>query len=159
MTSSAVISECGTYRYHLQRVWDATKPRVAFCMLNGSTADHAQNDPTITRCVGFGTAWGFGGLDVVNEYGLRSTDPRNLWTHPDPIGPENDAWILRVANDPEVKLFICAWGRHGERNGRDRAVLKLLFGVPLYMIGQSSYPRHPLYLRKNLGPVLYRERL
>ncbi len=36
---SAVISECGRFRYLLIREWDVHLPRVAFVMLNPSTAD------------------------------------------------------------------------------------------------------------------------
>lgn len=32
--SSAIISECGAYRYRLERQWDGEKPNVAFLMLN-----------------------------------------------------------------------------------------------------------------------------
>ena len=49
-TSSAIYSDCETYRYALTRVWDDARPRVLFIMLNPSKATEQQNDPTIERC-------------------------------------------------------------------------------------------------------------
>ncbi len=48
--SSAIYSDCETYRYALTRVWDDTQKRVLFIMLNPSKATERQNDPTIERC-------------------------------------------------------------------------------------------------------------
>ena len=45
----AIISECGTYRYLLQRFWDARLESLNFIMLNPSTADAMKDDPTIRR--------------------------------------------------------------------------------------------------------------
>ncbi len=153
--STAVISKDGVYRYHLQRIWDENKPRIAFCMLNGSTADGDTNDPTIRRCIGFGQSWGFGGLEVVNEYGLRSTNPAQLWKHPDPIGPDNDDWILKVASDSEVGMFVCAWGKLGLVNRRDVDVRKILSSTcrDIFQVGVYAFPRHPLYLKADLQPI------
>lgn len=51
MEKDAKISECGKYRYSLWRVWDKTKPTFTSIGLNPSTADHIEDDPTITRCI------------------------------------------------------------------------------------------------------------
>src|SRR5262249_14212908 len=95
---AAVISDCGRYRYSLTRRWgDAAEPRALFVMLNPSTADAEQDDPTIRRCIGFAKAWGMGSLEVVNLYALRATDPAALLSAPDPIGPKNDTMITSAA--------------------------------------------------------------
>ena len=54
----ATFSPCERYRYTLRRQWDASKPYVLFVMLNPSTADATQNDPTIRRCIGFAKSVG-----------------------------------------------------------------------------------------------------
>src|SRR5882724_1884503 len=51
---SAVISNCGLYRYRLDRMLrDDHGPTVAFVMVNPSTADATQDDATIRKCIGF----------------------------------------------------------------------------------------------------------
>src|SRR5580693_7206992 len=84
----------GEYRYSLTRIWDSSLFPMVFIMLNPSTADHRNDDPTITRCrnraLRDNTA---GRLVVVNLFALRATDPRALTRHPEPVGPGNDDWI------------------------------------------------------------------
>ncbi len=45
--ASAFLSKCKKYRYSLTRIWDERKPKIMFVMLNPSTADGTQDDPTI----------------------------------------------------------------------------------------------------------------
>lgn len=81
---SAVVSDCGRYRYRLDRIWDTALPAVTFIMLNPSTADASNDDATIRRLAGtngFARRWGCGALIVVNLYAWRATTPVN-WTPP-----------------------------------------------------------------------------
>ena len=150
----AIISHCGIYRYLLQRSWDVRLEAVCFVMLNPSTANASMDDPTIRRCLGFAQRLGFGQLEVVNLFALRSTDPANLRKHIDPIGPENDEQI--VAAVKVCHMTICAWGGNGSYRNRDKAVLKLLRDngvVPNALrVSKAGYPAHPLYLPYQLTP-------
>jgi hypothetical protein len=153
---SAVISADGLYRYNLTRTW-APGPLVAFCLINPSTADAENPDPTLTRGIGFATRWGFGSLIYVNEFAYRSTDRLVLPKVTDPIGPENDHHVLAAAK--ACDLFIVAWGADGGLNNRDRAVLDLVRGagvVPHCLrVTKYGYPEHLLYLPGNLKPQPY----
>jgi hypothetical protein len=131
-------------------------------MLNPSTASETENDPTVRRCIGFANDWGFDDLIVTNLYALRSPDPNDLRTYAgDPVGPENDDWILQGA--AEAEQIICAWGGSGPADGRSAHVRSLLlqheqnavmranesarvFGLKFNKNGE---PAHPLYLPKN----------
>lgn len=92
--AGAILSACGTYRYHLWRLWDKALPVMVFVMQNPSTADASHDDPTIRKCIGFAKRHGYGGISVRNIFALRATDERILLTHHDPFGPENDAHLL-----------------------------------------------------------------
>lgn len=113
-------------------------------MLNPSTADAARDDPTIRRCLALARAWGFGALAVGNLFAFRTPCPQLLRTVPDPVGPDNDAWLRRLR--AESALVVAAWGNHGSLHGRDRAVRPLLEGAQILGFTRQGRPRHPLYL-------------
>jgi len=143
---TATLSGCRRYRYSLSRCWDSALPTVLFVGLNPSTADALRDDPTVRRCVGFARDWGFGAMTLANLFALRSTDPAQLWTANDPVGPDNDDWISQLVES--AAKVVAAWGAHGGLNDRDRRVLKLLPEV--YCLGRTreGHPRHPLYLAR-----------
>lgn len=147
--SSAVLSADGVYRYELRRVWGDPDRLVGWIMLNPSTADADIDDPTIRRCMGFARSWGYGGIVVRNLFALRATNPAVLRWHADPVGPENDYWLLAGGQETDC-LTVCAWGVHGSMNGRAHAVAPRLAagGLRLHHLGltRSGAPRHPLYL-------------
>lgn len=153
----AVLSDDGVYRYELRRVWDPTAPGCGWVLLNPSTADAHQDDPTIRRCARLARAWGYGGILVVNLYALRTTDPRWLRGHPDPVGPHNDHHIRIMAT--VSTSVICAWGTHPLAAHRAPHVQALLHQAAphlrLHCVGRASNgaPRHPLYAPTTATPV------
>jgi hypothetical protein len=161
LARSAEISACGLYRYRLTRVWDATLRPACFVMLNPSTADALQDDPTIRRCVGFARAWGCGGIVVVNLFAWRATDPRELWMAADAEGPDNDRHITEAVI--ECHPVIAAWGVGGRMGFRDQDVLRLIqsAGRPWPLcLGRTKggHPRHPLYVPADTMPVPFEPR-
>lgn len=145
---TAIISQCGIYRYLLTRPGDlcGDRPPALFVMLNPSTADATVDDPTIRRCRAFGAAWGCRGIEVVNLYALRATNPDDLWTVDDPIGPDNDRMLATKAS--EHREVICAWGRNAQADRVDAVVAILrAAGAQLLCFGtnQDGSPVHPLY--------------
>lgn len=152
MTKSAVISACGQYRYELWRRW-AEGPHVLFIMLNPSTADGQVDDPTIRRCVSFAKRWGYGALCVANLFAFRSTDPTQMKKVLDPIGPDNDATLIRLAR--QAGLVIAAWGSHGSHLGRSKKVLQMLPAVKALHLTQGGDPGHPLYLKGTCEPFCF----
>lgn len=148
VASLAVFSACGQYRYRLCRTWDFRKRTINFVMLNPSTADERQNDPTVERCERRARDWGYGGYYITNLFALRSTDPRELRRVEDPVGPDNDVEILTAAG--MAYEVICAWGNHGAYRGRSAEVAKMLSEAHQRLralrVGKTGEPCHPLYL-------------
>ena len=134
------------YRYALTRRIRDEGPRVLFVMLNPSTATHDQNDPTVTRAIGFATRMGASRLDVCNCFGFRSTDPRGLKTIEDPAGPGNTRTILARARVAD--RVVVAWGNHAGAHGFTLAC-KLARHASLECLGvtNAGQPKHPLYIR------------
>jgi hypothetical protein len=145
---SAVFDRSGRYRYALERRWAPGGERVAFVLLNPSSADAERDDPTIRRCMGFARAWGCAALEVVNLFAWRATRPAELRRAGAPVGARNDAHLLRAAR--AASRVVLAWGMHGELAGRGAAVQRLLAeaGASLHCLGytQGGQPRHVLYL-------------
>src|SRR5579859_5953462 len=152
VTRGASMSQDGVYRYRLWRSW-GDGPRMAFVMLNPSTADTCVDDPTIRRCIGFAKRERYDGIEVINLYALRATKPRHLLNHPDPEGPLNNlAWrgVLDHTYSPLVGPVVAAWGAHGSdrRLPASQALTEWPRGRFL-CLGQTAdgSPRHPLYVR------------
>lgn len=160
--SGATLDATGRYRYALRRRWALHGDGVCWIMLNPSTADARQDDPTIRRCVGFSKAWGYGWLVVVNLFATRATDSKELRLRPDfyrseheaLIGPENDDAITRAV--AAAKLTVAAWGNHGALYNRGDEVREML-DAPLHHLGftKQGQPRHPLYVRADAKPELW----
>jgi len=159
MRAAAKISDCGRYRYSLEREWSKAPPMV-FCMLNPSTADASVDDPTIRRCIGFAKREGCGGIYVVNLFAYRATNPADLRSAGDPFGPENAEEIGAAMTWAAVGgPFVAAWGanpaaRHGRAYITERA---RAFGIKVYCLGKTKAgaPMHPLYLPGNADLQVY----
>ncbi len=155
--ATATFSIDRSFRYRLTRIWEASAPRVNFLMLNPSTADAFQLDPTNRRCMGFARDWGYGGAEITNIFAYCTTDPRGLKTARDPVGSENDAAILAAAK--EADLVIAAWGLHASFLRRGATVRRFLLdaGVRLSVLRltKEGHPGHPLYLPGDVTPVLW----
>lgn len=155
--ATAVLSADRQYRYRLERRW-ADGPSVAFIMLNPSTADESADDPTIRRCIGFAKQWGYGALIVGNLFAFRATDPAKMLAAAEPIGPENDGWLERIALEVGMGHLTCGWGVHGQSRGRGDAVVAMLQAMGHFpkalALTRSGQPGHPLYLKAGLEPFV-----
>ncbi|ESY72333.1 hypothetical protein X740_33330 [Mesorhizobium sp. LNHC221B00] len=189
VSKGAQLSRCGTYRYRLWREWrlhpepaqwsmwtdDRGKPVLdgagaqlgdpkacVFIMLNPSTADANDDDPTIRRCVGFARAWGYDRMEVLNLFAYRATDPRALLSlnhNDDPVGEGNQGAFDHVmTRDYPVGKIICAWGAHGGHLGQDETALGWIGDRERFALGMTKdgHPKHPLYLPAKAEPVRFR---
>lgn len=158
MNRSAGISICGTYRYWLQRSWDplfadpgdADFYAVSWIMLNPSTADANQDDPTVRKCIGFAKRWGFGALRIVNLFSLRATDPRELGRFDgDAVGDQTNKMIDWALERPTIVAWGGSYARHPFSLREDYVRERVReIQAEVYCLGTTKHgvPRHPLML-------------
>jgi len=153
----AVFSEDRRYRYKLWRIWDAALPYVNFLMLNPSTADEVNNDPTIERQCRRVDRWNqhgrrWGGVHITNAFAFRATDPMDMRRQQDPVGPRNMASILEVA--APAGMVVLGWGVHcnATKKGHGADIVRSLIHIgqtelyALKILPPSMDPGHPLYI-------------
>jgi hypothetical protein len=137
----AVISACGSFRYLLTRPATQAHP-------GASTADAENDDSTIRKCRGFAERWDCNGITVANLYAFRATKPADMKAAIDAIGPDNDAWLRRLAYEHDDVVF--AWGAHADAD-RASEVVRIFKneGCRMFCLGtnKDGSPKHPLYIR------------
>ncbi len=123
--------------------------RVVFLMLNPSTADAFQLDPTVNECRKRAVALGADVLEVVNLFALRSPYPADLKKRAHGFRGDdelNNAEILAACTG--AHRVIAAWGNHGALGDRDVIVRSMLrsAGIALHHLGTTldGFPKHPL---------------
>ena len=137
---SATADIRGEYRYTLTRVWYPALATITFVLLNPSTADAVQLDPTLRRCVSFAKREGYGGMVVLNLYAFRSKDPKVMMAATDPVGPDNDRVLAEVTG-----TVVAGWGTNAAPARVTRA-LALLPRLHALGVTKDGHPRHPLYV-------------
>lgn len=149
---SAVLSDCGKYRYALRRHIPCEHSMV-FIGLNPSTADAELDDQTIRKCRHFAKRFGYNGFIMVNLFAFRATRPVDMKKALDPIGPDNDQWLRLILGADTLKVAM--WGNDGVFMDRDRFVQGL--GSELHCLGVNSNgtPKHPLYLPNETKLQIY----
>jgi hypothetical protein len=154
-SGDAVISDCGRYRYRLERRVADVGPVYAFFGVNPSTADASLDDATVRKWRGFVTRWGGSRFIVGNVFAFRSTDVKALASTSDPIGRLNNDHLGEII--AEADILVPCWGdqlkvpselrMHFRWMGRVLAAA----GKPVKTFGLSNggYPKHPLMLGYN----------
>ena len=157
--SEAHFSDCEKYRYWLRRDWDLSREAICFLMLNPSTANEVDNDPTIERCQRRAIAMGYGSMIIVNLFPFRMTDSTQLNTEKDLLGDaaEADNCIIRAVQASAIT--VCGWGKHPLAAPRGQDVLLKLKNVRLQdkvkylQLNADNSPQHPLYIAYAKQPV------
>lgn len=150
MDAGAEFSADRKYRYALWRIWDKSKPLVMFIGLNPSTANETQPDPTITRVINFASDWGYGGLYMMNLFGIVSSKPEVLLTDANPLG-DNDKWLEMIA--AKCDRIVFAWGVFKQARFRAEDVKKRFPGSYCLKKTKEGHPWHPLYVAAKITPI------
>lgn len=167
--SDASFSADRRHRYMLGRRLTAVEDpqRVAFIMLNPSTADETQNDPTIRRCIGYARRWGFDRLDVVNLFSLRATNPRELLAAGTEASGGANNFDAICTTALAARLVVVAWGGPYQPKALADLIRSCARGIELaarlksiefhsLATTKDGHPRHPLYLPADAEPKPWR---
>lgn len=152
----AAVDSIGTYRYALGRSWHGSifSPRVVcFVLHNPSTADHANDDPTLRRCEAFAKREGYDQIVLVNRFAYRATDKAILLDAHDAVGGLNSEVVPIAFSAADTVVF--AWGKVDHRIDY---IPSWQFGfLPRMCLGKNvdGSPKHPLYLAKNTPLVRF----
>ena len=141
------------YRFMLTREWGGSdmEPFVMFIGMNPSTATGEENDPTITREIGFTKRLGFTSYCKTNVSPYRWTDGKTLEKQQVNLSPEENYTVIHDWATQASKVIL-ATGNLGPRMmGIAKGLVKGLYrsGVsPLWCFGttKNGSPRHTLYL-------------
>jgi hypothetical protein len=145
------------YRWQFERRWSEGRT-ITWVGLNpgiGAT-DNAQR-PTLRRMVTVSRASGYGGLIVVNLFGLRTRDPKDLRTARDPIGEANDDAIAFATSASVSDMTVACWGHYGGLHDRAQYVMDKVIEGDVYCLGitKGGEPRHPLYVPSDVKLMPY----
>jgi len=91
---------------------------------------------------------------MANLFAFRATEPSDMVNAKDPVGPDNDKWLVKLSKDAGV--VVAAWGNDGAHLGRSNDVVKLIPNLHYLKLNVTGEPAHPLYLKGSLQPVLMR---
>jgi hypothetical protein len=135
------------FRYAFGRWWGNTDlaTTAIWVLLNPATGDTEQRHrPTLERCISRSRAAGHTGLVIVNLFAFRDTNPRNLRSAPDAVGPANDE-VLRVITKAGAQTIA--------RVGRARPTRRAL-RTGRTPAGLTHVPRHHP-TRRTTAPALH----
>lgn len=135
------------FRYAFGRWWEGIDlaTTAIWVLLNPATGDTERwRRPTLERCISRSRGIGATGLVIINLFAYRHTDPRQLRSITNPVGPANDD-VLRAFAEAGLRTVV-AWGSHGGLLGRSAQVGPLLAGPVCLGTTRGGEPRHPLYV-------------
>lgn len=149
---TAIISDCGRFRYQLGRVVGDAGPVLAFFGVNPSTADADLDDATVRKWRGFTKRAGGSRFVVGNVFAFRATEVAELAKAADAIGPDNDRHLADIIGQADI--LVPCWGNQDKVPkalwSRFAAVRGMLFasGKPVKVFGHTAAgdPKHPLML-------------
>ena len=160
--NTASISVCNHYRYQLTR--ELQKFPSEWClpwvMLNPSTADATEDDPTIKRIMEFSQRWGYGKIKVVNLFAYRASKPEIMKLAADPVGPENNHYLHQMFTEVGYGDVMVAWGNEADPK-RVEEFMHIARCYPnarlLALVNnKNGSPKHPLYVKGDVLRKIWR---
>ena len=173
----AIISECGKYRYRLEREVQVEGKVLAYFGINPSTADAALDDATVRKWRGFTLRNGGRKFIVGNVFAFRATNVNAVRSHyigdlrkgesgslESQLEAESCYW-QDVLGDADI--LVPCWGNRSkvpaQLRGRVDLLLRILLGsgkpVMHFGVTASGDPKHPLMLGYDTALIPWTEDL
>ena len=144
-----------SYRYLLEK---KGKHELIVLGLNPSTADSEVPDRTMKKVMHYAEQENFDGFAMINLYPQRATKPYNLKEFNQEIHKKNLSKIKTLISGMNKPVILLAFGGNIMNI---KFLRKCLFDIynlvsnykPSWKcldIGKTGFPKHPLYLRKDL---------
>lgn len=153
MERGATFSDDRKYRYKLYRIWDIRKPYAIFVGLNPSKGDEKNDSRTIKKVMDIARLNGYGGIIMINLFGLVSPDPTKLIKHPDVMG-ENLLFLMEMARTKNDVIFC--WGYLPSGGLKPYLFNTRLFPIAHCLgINKDGSPKHPLFLKSDTKIIRY----
>jgi len=155
--NDAYVSECGKYRYTLERFVGAGQSTYAFFGINPSTADASIDDATVRKFKGFSERNLVGRFIVGNVFSYRATDVKELGRTEDCLFGD-DHWRMQDHILKTADALVPCWGSRKKIPNHLQPWIDQLwdrlcdqsyrFGKPLLCFGKTKDgdPKHPLML-------------
>ncbi|MFJ3487178.1 DUF1643 domain-containing protein [Pseudomonas sp. NPDC090202] len=107
-TRTALLSDCGVFRYRLGRVVQPIGRVFAFFGICPSKGDPLADDFGIANLTAYSLAHGGARFLLGNVFAYRTNTARELATVPDPYGPDNAAHLAAIIAEADV--LVPCWG-------------------------------------------------
>jgi hypothetical protein len=97
---------------------------------------------------------------VGNSCAYRATDQKRLIAVPDPVGPDNDKYLIEMSERAALIVFAYGLPRKSLQYRGPEVATLLSRGetraLHVLKLCKDGTPSHPLYLKGNLKPSLWR---
>lgn len=150
-------SNCGKYQYvEIIPLEGGDKGACAVIGICPQERVEGKTDKGIENCIAYASRNGYSSVILVNLYSALNCDPNEIGKITDSNGNENDAWLLKAAEDSD--FIIGAWGDFPRIKNRVYSVLKTLDSFDIYAIqtNRNGSPSHPMAWKKKAAK-LYRK--
>lgn len=154
LEKGAEFSEDRKHRFALWRIWNPDLPLVMVIGLNPSTADAAEDDPTIESVTRLSKFNGYGGFYMMNCWSYISTDPKKL--DASTACAENEDWLKKVAARCADVLF--AWGafKAVKEWNLDIEFSKMFPNAKCIIKNKDGSPGHPMYKKGTISFIPFK---
>lgn len=127
---------------------DGDKKLLGVVGLNPSVVSESGKNHTVSRLLHLAEKEGYGGICVTNLYAYITQHPKNLRLVEDPVGPSNDEWVKKMAD--ECDKVVCIWGNYGNINRKNTILSYIKDKAYAIDFTKSGNPRHILHHTSNI---------